>query len=220
MRPISVDLETSGLDHVKCGIWQIGAVDLNTKEEFLEESRLDDDDDVQEDALKIIGKTEEELRDSSKQSQKEMLEKFFQWIAKREIRNLLCQNPQFDINFLEIKADKYGLKKTFQFRAFDLHTTAQIVHFNKKGKFHLKENKFNSKKESNMNLKNVLNFCGIEDKRIQTHNAEVIQEGEPHNALEDAKLTAEAFSRLVYGENLLQEYSESKIPSVLGVNRK
>ena len=32
MKPIVMDIETSGLDLVKCGIWQIGAIDLNTME--------------------------------------------------------------------------------------------------------------------------------------------------------------------------------------------
>jgi len=69
--PIVVDLETSGLDLVKSGIWQIGAVDLNTMEEFFDEARIDDEDEINDGALKVIGKTEEELRDKNKQSQKE-----------------------------------------------------------------------------------------------------------------------------------------------------
>ena len=32
---ILLDIETSGLKFNECGIWQIGAIDLNTKEEFL-----------------------------------------------------------------------------------------------------------------------------------------------------------------------------------------
>jgi len=32
--PIVVDLETSGGSPIENGIWQIGAVDLNTMEEF------------------------------------------------------------------------------------------------------------------------------------------------------------------------------------------
>ena len=60
--PVVLDLEMSGLNMEKCGIWQIGAVDLNTMEEFLQESRIDEGDLVDPGALKIIGKTEEELR--------------------------------------------------------------------------------------------------------------------------------------------------------------
>ena len=83
MKPIVMDIESSGLDKVKCGIWQIGAIDLNDNEEFLEESRIDDEDFVEEDALKVIGKTEEELRDKNKQSQEKLIMNFFDWIKKR-----------------------------------------------------------------------------------------------------------------------------------------
>ena len=220
MKPIVLDIETSGLDKVKCGIWQIGAIDLNNKEEFLEESKIDESDSVEEGALKVIGKTEEELRSKDKQSQKELLESFFRWMEKRGMRNVLCQHPQFDISFLEIKANQYGLKKTFQIRAFDLHTTAQIVHFNKRGKFHLKLNESNSKYESDMNLKNILEFCGMEDNRIQFYNNEVVSEGDAHNALEDCKLEGECFSRLIYGKNLFSEYSQFEIPNYLEVKGK
>src|SRR3989344_3587703 len=125
--PVVLDLEMSGLDVVKCGIWQIGAIDLNTMEEFLEESRIDDEDSIDREALVVIGKTEEELRDEDKQSQKEMIEKFFRWVAGRAMRNVLCQNPQFDVGFIDIRAKKYGLKKPFQYRTFDLHSIAQII---------------------------------------------------------------------------------------------
>jgi len=62
--PIVVDLEMSGLIPSENGIWQIGAVDLNNPEKiFFDESRIDDDDVVDEGALKVIGKTEEQLSD-------------------------------------------------------------------------------------------------------------------------------------------------------------
>ena len=54
MKPIVLDLETSGIDKVKCGVWQIGAYDLNTMEEFFDDARIDDEDKVEEGALKLI----------------------------------------------------------------------------------------------------------------------------------------------------------------------
>ncbi len=69
MKPIVLDLETSGLEIEKSGIWQIGAIDLNTGEEFFDECRIDDEDKIMESALKVTGKTEEELRNQEKQSQ-------------------------------------------------------------------------------------------------------------------------------------------------------
>lgn len=209
LKPIVLDLEMSGLDLEKCGIWQIGAVDLNTMEEFLEESKIDDEDEVERGALKVIGKTEEELRDPSKQSQREMIEKFFAWVRQKQLRNFLCQNPQFDIGFLYVKSSKYNLIKTFHFRSFDLHTIAQTIYSKINGQF------FTEDHHSKMGLSSILEFCGMKDERIKMEGNEVIQEGNPHNALEDAKLTAECFSRLMYGENLFEEYNKFPVPKVL-----
>ncbi len=203
LNPIVLDIETSGIDKVRCGIWQIGAVDLNTMEEFFDECKLDDEDIVSiagnKTLYEIVGKTEEELRDKNKQSQKELLEKFFRWLEERKMKNLLCQNPQFDVGFLEIKAREYELKIPFHFRSFDLHNISQIKYHDLYGKFMIRKNE----DYSGMDLTNILKFCGLEDNRTT------------HNALEDAKLTAECFSRLIYGKNLFPEYSKFEIPKEL-----
>jgi DNA polymerase III epsilon subunit-like protein len=199
---IVVDIETSGKSFIKCGIWQIGAVDLDTKEEFLEEGRIDDDEIISKEALEIVGKTEKELRNRNKQSQKELIENFFIWIRKRKVKTLIGHNFSFDKSFLEIKSEKYNLNVPFSHRTFDLHTIAQIKFFELNKKFFNKEDN-----KSNMGLGNVLKLCGFS--------------GDPrgsHNALEDAKLTAECFSRLVYGKNLLEEYSKFEVPNFLKNN--
>jgi len=54
-----------------------------------------------------------------------------------------------------------------------------------------------------MGLKNILNFCGMQDNR------------EVHNALEDCKLTAECFLRIIYKRNLFPEYAKFPIPEYL-----
>jgi DNA polymerase-3 subunit epsilon len=204
MKPIVVDIEMSGIDAVRCGIWQIGAIDLETKEEFFDEARIDDEDEVLDVAdasrkvLEVIGKTEEELRDKKKQSQKELLEKFFAWIKTRKMKTLVCQNAM-DISFLNVKLKKYGLEKPFHYRFFDTHSIAHTKYFEKNKEFLIRE----GEDFSGMNLSNVLKFCGMEDNR------------DTHNALEDAKLTAECFSRLMFGEKLLDEYSENEIPEEL-----
>lgn len=201
--PIVLDLETCGPDFVKCGIWQIGAVDLSTMEEFIEECRIDDDDKIVDDlnasvpVLEFIGKTEEELRDKNKQSQKELMSKFLKWVESRAMRNFLCENPQFDVAFMFAKARKYGLKVPFHYRAFDLHSIAQTKYFELNKKLLVKDN------HSDLGLKNILEFCGMKDNRGF------------HNALEDCKLEAECFSRLLNGKNLFPEYSQFKVPEVL-----
>lgn len=206
LKPIVVDIETSGLSLEKSGIWQIGAIDLNTMEEFFEECSIDDDDKVVNtpDARKtfeeVTGKTEEDVRDKNKQSQKEMLEKFFKWVGEKKFKNLVCQNPQFDMSFFWVRREKYGLNRPFGYRAFDLHTIAQLKFYELNKKFSINE----EKGKSDLDLSNILKFCGFpEDPR------------KAHNALEDAKLTAECFSRLIYGKKLFPEYTEFKISEEL-----
>ena len=211
--PIVVDIETSGGSPLEHGIWQIGAVDLNTMEEFLDESRIDDEDNVLEESLKITGKIEEELRDKNKQSQKELLEKFFKWLDERKMKNLLCHIPEFDGGFLKVKSLKYFNKDPFwpdYHRHFDIHTIAQIKFFELNNKFLTKEDN-----NSDMGLRNVLKLCGIEDTRRQIKNERILIEGTSHNALEDAKLTAECFFRLMFGKNLFPEYAKFEIPTEL-----
>jgi DNA polymerase III epsilon subunit-like protein len=202
---IVVDLETSGADIEKCGIWQIGAIDTDNPENtFLEEARVEEEygfhftgDWVGKPLEETIGKSEAELRDKKKQSEKQLLENFFKWCEKISIKTLVCHNPQFDHAFLEQKAKKYGLNFIFGYKAFDTHTLGHYRYFQLNSNFVFKEG------ISDFGLKSILRFVGIEDKRGF------------HNALEDAKLTAEAFSRLVYGKNLLKEYTEFSIPDYL-----
>ncbi len=215
VRPIAMDIQTSGIDKVNCGIWQIGAVDLNNMEEFLEEARIDDDDLIQKEALPVINKTEEQLRDSTKQSQEELLGRFFKWMEGRQMRNFLCQNPQFDISFLEIRANKYGLKKTFQHRAFDLHSIAQVFYSKINDKFLTRNGKDTEGMESDMNLSTTLNFCGLPEERRITVNGQTIKEGKPHDALGDAKITGECFSRIMEGKSIFPEYSKFEVPGAL-----
>lgn len=202
--PIVLDIETSGIDKIRCGIWQIGAIDLNdTSKYFLQEGRIDDSDEIfnagDKLVLEVIGKTEAQLRDKNKLSQKQLLENFFQWVEKRSAKNLLCQNPFFDVGFIDIKARKYELKIPFHYRSFDLHSFAQDRYYQLHGEFLINEGGL----YSDMGLSNIIKFCGMEDNR------------KAHNALEDAKLTAECFSRLVYGKNLFPEFSKFPIPGVL-----
>lgn len=187
------------MDFIRCGIWQIGAINFETKETFFEECRIDDQDEVvdkNKELFKIIGKTEEELRDTKKQSQREMLEKFFRWCSRSKVKNFMCENPQFDVAFLEIKARKYDLKFPFNYRAYDLHSIAQAKHLEVEGKFLIKD-------KCSAGLKHLIPFCGIKDERGF------------HNALEDARLTAECFSRVFYGKNFLEEYKKFPVPKYL-----
>lgn len=205
---IVVDIETSGGDFQKCGILQIGALDLfNPENTFLEDARLGEDNEIvnatnlPSDSAKtveeVLGMTEEDMREESRQSERQLLENFFKWIKTTKIKNFICHNPQFDYGFIWTKANKYGIKVPFHHHAFDTSTIAQIRYQDLNSQFLIKED------YTNMGLKNALTFVGMQDNR------------NTHNALEDAKLTAECFSRLVYGKNLLEEYKKYPVPEYL-----
>ncbi len=217
---IILDTEASGINREINGLWQIGAFELeNPKNTFLMESRIDDEDEIHPSALEIVGKTEAYLRDKKKMSQKELIKKFFEWTNKIKSKSIIAQNPTFDIGFLEKKSTKYGLHNIravgtpdsfpLPYRTFDLHAIAQAVYMKLHGELLMKDGR------SDMGLSNVLKMCGIEDHRKKLHQGKIVKEGPPHNALEDAKLTGEAFSRLMYGKNLLPEFKKFPIPKEL-----
>ena len=215
---IILDIESSGIDTGRCGIWQIGAIELeNTENYFLQEGRIDDEDVIEESALKVIGKTERELRDKKKQPQEQLILNFLNWGKGIKEKIITGQNIGWDLNFLQNKCLKYEIMNDFREvagqRGVDLHTAAQIRYHEINKKYFLKD-----KGSSNMNLSNVLDFCGIPDERIKMKDgnlSEVEREGKHHNALDDCKLEGECFSRLMFGENLFQEYKQFPVPGVL-----
>src|SRR3989344_4912656 len=79
-------------------------------------------------------------------------------------------------------------------RTIDLHSIA-YYEFVRLGKDIPRKNN-----HSALNLDRILEHVGLRSR------------DESHNALNDAKLESEAFSRLVYGKNLLTEYSSFPIP--------
>ncbi|PIN78077.1 hypothetical protein COV15_00240 [Candidatus Woesearchaeota archaeon CG10_big_fil_rev_8_21_14_0_10_34_12] len=82
----------------------------------------------------------------------------------------------------------------FHYRTFDLHSIAQIKYFQLNNKLLI------DKDHSDMGLSNILKLCGMTDERRKIEDGIIVRNGKEHNALEDAKLTAECFSRIVNGE--------------------
>ena len=206
---IVVDLEMTGMDYERCGIVEIGAIDTDSLEEFYGEARLAENNQIINEGncdytvQDVLGKTEAELREKTKQSEKQLLEKFFNWCKNAKVKNFICQHPHSDIAFLEQKARIHKIKFPFlSYKAFDMHSMAQVRFFLLNKEFSLKSKQ--GELQSAMGLPNILELVGMKDKRKINHNA-----------LEDAKLTAEAFSRLIYGKNLLKEYSEFSVPDYL-----
>lgn len=194
-----LDTETSGIDPYKHGLISIGAVDLaNPKNQFYGECELRTDAEVSQEAIRINGFTEKEMRDSSKQSVKDLLENFYSWASKFKIKIIAGRTPLFDFNFLKTESEKAGLKFPFHHRTIDLHSIHYAKCIELSCEIPLKDKYF-----SGLDLEECLKFIGINYER------------KAHNALEDAKLTAECFARILYGQSLLEEYKQFEIPSYL-----
>lgn len=211
---IVLDIETTGLTN-DCGICEIGAIDLTNPENyFLEECRIDNEDTITEEALKVNGRTKEQLFNLTKQSQKEMIDNYLNWVEKQYERMFFGQNVGWDISMIQSKCIKYGLIKKFHKihgqRGNDLHTLAQDKYFEINKKYFLKENR-----TSAMNLSSVLDFCGIPDERINVSLGKIVKEGKVHGAFEDCRLEGEVLYRLKFGKNIFPEYVQFKIPDYL-----
>ena len=194
-----IDIETTGVSPIKTCIVELASIKIEKPKVFYQKlCRIDPGDIIESQALEINGQSIEGARDLRRITQKEMLIDFFSWADKQGDFFIAGHNiGSFDLNFLKTKSEKYGLKFPFQLRVLDLHTLAQFKHFQINGKFLTDNGK------SLMDLPAVLKFVGMTDNRNK------------HNALEDCKLEAEAFSRLLSSRGLFKEYAAFEIPGYL-----
>jgi DNA polymerase III epsilon subunit-like protein len=211
---IILDIETTGLTN-DCGICEIGAININGNfETFLQDCRIDEGDTITEGALKVNGRTLEQLFDKTKQSQKQLIENYINWVEKQEEKIFFGQNVPWDISMIQSKSIRYDMHKKFLDihgqRGMDLHTLAQEKYYQIHGKYLLKE-----MGQSAFNLGETLKFCGIQDERIVVKGNEILKEGKIHTALEDCKLEGEVLYRLKFGKNLFDEYKTFEIPGYL-----
>ncbi len=188
---IIVDVEASGVDPVKCSLVSVGAVDFdNPENRFYEECRIWDGAHVEDEALAVTGMTRTQITDPKKQTDREVTEKFLGWIKTCKEYTLAGQNPSFDRDFLQQTAYRYHINWPLAHRTVDLHSIAYF-HLIKQGLPIPLENN-----HSKINLNFIIKHVGLNVARGK------------HNALEDALLEAECFSRLFYGKILISEYSK------------
>lgn len=178
---IVIDTETSGLDSRKHSILSIGAVEFENPENyFYGECRLREGAEIDLQALNVNGFTEEEIKNKEK-SCKELLEEFLIWVSKIDDRTFAGMATHFDFAFLFDHCNFYGLHWPFKHRTVDLHSVFYFNLLRNKKEIPLKDN------VSYFVLDNILKYLKIDNKERK----------EKHNALEDARLTAKAFSILL-----------------------
>lgn len=185
------------MDHMADTILSIGAIEFsNPDNRFYKEGRVAKNDPVSDEALRFNGFTKEQIYDSAKPSEQELVSSFFAWLGQFADQTIAGQNVDFDRRFLDAKAKKYGLATQIGKRVVDMHTLAYTRYMQLGLPIPLAND------SSNINTDTIFQFVGLKA-RPGTHSA-----------LEDAKLEAETFSRLLFGRNLLVEYKTFAVPKI------
>lgn len=191
---IVIDVEATGIDEIKHSILSIGAIDFdNPSNQFYEECRAFDDAHVMDEALAINGFTAEQVFDKNKQTDEDLVKHFIEWAKTVKEHTFAGQNPSFDRDFIHRAADRYHLDWSFAFRTIDQHSVC-FTHMVKRG---IVPPILNGR--SDLNSDKIMQYVGIPT------------EPRPHNALNGAKVAAEALSRLLYDKNLLPEFLNDPI---------
>lgn len=195
---IVVDVETAGVNPRDSSILSIGALYFeDPTKQFYAECRPWRGSVVYPQALQANGFTEKELNDPRKPTVGEIVGNFFMWSSRFGDMTLAGENPSFDDVFLRESAKLFDLEYPFGRRLVDLHTASYLHHL-KRGLIPP-----NKEKGSSLSADATYKYVGIPT------------EPKPHNALKGAKWEAEAFSRLIYGRNLLPEFVGYPVPGHL-----
>ncbi|TSC58635.1 MAG: DNA polymerase III subunit epsilon [Parcubacteria group bacterium Greene0416_79] len=192
---IVVDVESTGVDARLCSLLSVGALDFeNPVNQFYMECRAFSGAHMEKEALKISGFTEEAIRDAKKPTDREVAEAFLAWMKTCGEWTLAGQNPSFDRGFLEETAHRYHINWPLAHRTIDLHSICYFQ-MQKQGREPPRKNN-----HSALNLDRILEYVGLPTRETK------------HHAFADAKLEAEALSRLLCGKNLLPEYASFGVP--------
>ena len=198
---IVIDVEASGVDSHKHSIVSVGGIDFDTPDrQFYEECRVWDGAHIMDEALAVNGFTREQITDSKKQTPEELIKKFIAWAESCGEYTFAGQNPSFDRDFLRLTAERSGINWPFAYRTLDLHSIC-FANMIKQG-----IEPPVVKHRTDLNSDKIMKYVGIP---VEPH---------PHNALNGAKVAAEALSRLLYGKNLLPEFEAKPIPPNLWPN--
>lgn len=194
---IIVDVESSGVDSRKNSLVSIGAIDFdNPKNEFYAECRIFDGAHVEKEALAVNGFTKKQITDPSKKTDKEIVVDFLAWVTTCKEHTIAGQNPSFDRDFIQETCFRYHLDWPLAHRVIDLHSICYFHMLRRDLPPPTKNNR------SDLNLDAIVKYVGVDFNRGS------------HNALEDAKLEGEAFSRLIREESLFDEFKKFPVPWV------
>ena len=150
-------------------------------------------------AFKVNGYNSYVIREPSRKIPEKAIREFLAWKDTIRDTTLAGNNiSTFDILFLRKLAVKHKLEAHFGHRTVDLHSLCYSCHLKNGIPVPLKDGR------TNIDSDYIMCFVGLPE------------EPKPHKSgLVGAIYEAEAFSRLIYGKPLFQEFEEFKIPKHL-----
>ncbi|MBI4017174.1 MAG: 3'-5' exonuclease [Candidatus Aenigmarchaeota archaeon] len=189
-----VDVETTGTDPKKHSVVSIGAIDYETPlRQFYGECRIWTGAGVSLDALSVNGFCISEIVNPKKKTLETIMKEFLTWAGDDIVGG---GNPDFDVKFLKQSAEKYNIHWRPPLVTIDVRALCYAHQIQRK----LPADKI---KKFGQKVDDTLQYVVLP------------REPKPHNALTGAKMEAEAFSRLIHGKPLLQEFEQYSVPEYL-----
>jgi DNA polymerase III epsilon subunit-like protein len=196
---IIVDVETTGPDTRRHSIVSIGGVDFSyPANHFYRECRPFDDAEIDPVALSVNGFTLEKLSAPDRPTLFEVIQEFLAWGRECHNQTLGGMNTFFDRDFLRHSTARHHLEWPFGSRIVDLHSICYAHIIQHGGQPPLKDQR------TGLSNDRILNYVGLPD------------EPTPHHGLTGALMEAEAFSRLLHGRPLIQEFEAHPLPKWAG----
>ena len=195
---IVVDGEFTGLDPRKHALVSLGALEFeNPENQFYAECRVWKGAKIDPAAMAINGFSRAQVTSPKTQSLAKLMKKFSDWAYAQKDLTLAGHNPWLDSEFIRTSLDHCQLENKFGHRLVDLHSFA-FLHLKQHGIVIPMKNH-----RSDISLTAVLRMTGLP------------KEPEPHNALNGAKLCAEAMHRLLYKKPLLRDFAQFEVPKTI-----
>jgi DNA polymerase III epsilon subunit-like protein len=193
-----IDIETTGVDTLKCSIVSAGIVLYNKEiKEYYFECAPFKGAFIDEESLKVNGYTKKELSDKNRMPLKKLLKSVINVLEENNINMIAGHNPSFDRDFLRNSCKKFNIEWNFGHRTLDLHSVCYSLMLNKGFKIPVNQNGM-----SGLTSDAIYKFLGMPE------------EPKPHIALNGAKMEFEAFSRLIYKKSALKEFSKIPIKKI------
>ena len=192
---IVLDVETTGIYPERNSLVSIGALDFyHPEDRFYEECQIWDGAEVTPEALVVNGYTQEEITDSSKQTEAEIVLNFFAWLRRKEDITVAGQNCYMDVGFVEAAARRAGSKERLPRRIFEQHSIV-VFHMLKRGITPpIKD------RRSALDSDAIMAYVGIP------------AEPKPHIAINGAIWEYETLYRLIYEKPGLNDFKQFPIP--------